>query len=94
MERKGPAYEAYLNWLSKLKELRQKYGLTQEDVARNIRFSRTRYGAIEKGESIINFVHIYNLAEAFGISMSDFMALKITQKNATRLKLPTRLAAR
>ena len=84
MHRKGPAYKAYLKWIAELKEKRLALGLTQEDVASRIRYSRTRYGALEKGESVLNFMHLYNLAEAFDVSMSDMLTLKIP-KNRKKL---------
>ena len=84
--RKGPAYETYDAWVEKLRAFRESCGLTQEDIARHTRFSRTRYGAIEKGDSVVNFVHLFNLAEAFDVTMPDMLALEIPLKNAARLK--------
>ena len=86
MKYKGPPYDAYLAWVEKLKQLRLSLGLTQEDVAQRIRYSRTRYSAIEKGQSIINFIHLYNLAEAFGVSMPDLLALRVPKRAAKRPK--------
>ena len=95
MKRKGPAYDAYLKWVDKLKEFRLNLDITQEEIASLIPYSRNRYGAIEKGESIASFLHLYNLAEAFGVTVPQLLALRIPKKEAkNRIKRKARKMAR
>ena len=66
----------YEVWVRKLRALRQEKGWRQQDVADSIHLSRAQYSAIENGESVINYKHIYNLAKAFGMTVADFIAMK------------------
>lgn len=66
----------YEIWVRKLRVLRESRGWRQQDVADKIRLSRSQYSAIENGASEIGYRHIYNLAKAFGMAVSDLMSMK------------------
>lgn len=74
----------YEIWARKLKALRLSLDLRQEDVAKKMRISRSQYSAIENGKSIANYKHLYNLAKALGIPITDLLSM-----NGIRLRGPT-----
>lgn len=57
-----PKPNAYALFLTRLKALRLKRGLTHGDVAQAIKLSRAQYTAIENGRSMVTFWHLHNLA--------------------------------
>lgn len=57
-------YEAFLQ---NLRRLRKQKGLTQGEVAQQLKLSRTQYTAIENGRSTLGFVHLHNLAVVLGV---------------------------
>lgn len=52
--------------------LRQKCGLTQEDLASELNISRPTYGQIEQGQRELTFSEAQKLAAIFGVSLQDF----------------------
>ncbi len=62
-----PQFDPYERFLEKLREARKARGLTQGALAKKIKLSRAQFTAIENGRSLVNFVHLYNLAVALGI---------------------------
>ena len=57
----------------RLRELRNKCGMTQESAAKVINAARTTMVAIEKGERRLKATELIKLARAYGISVSDFV---------------------
>lgn len=66
----------YEIWTQKLRALRESRDLRQQDVADMVPFSRSQYCAIENGKCVANYVHLYNLAKAFKMSLPAFLAMK------------------
>ena len=50
-----------------LRAVRTARKLTQSQLASKIKLSRAQYTAIENGRSLINFVHLHNLAVALNV---------------------------
>ena len=56
----------------RIKRLRQEKGLTQEDLAFEIKISRDHLSNIENGKHPINIKNLYKFAEYFEVEMKDF----------------------
>ncbi len=52
---------------SRIRELRQKKGLSQEGLALACGLDRTYVGSVERGERNISLVNIHRIASALGI---------------------------
>ena len=61
---------------SKLKKLRKKNGLTQEEMAKKVGVSQTGYGFWERGERTPNATFYLRLLMVFGL-MKDPFALAV-----------------
>ncbi|NEN93318.1 MAG: ImmA/IrrE family metallo-endopeptidase [Okeania sp. SIO3H1] len=57
----------------RLRDLRNKCGMTQESAAKVINAARTTMVAIEKGERRLKATELIKLARAYGYSVSDFV---------------------
>ncbi len=55
----------------RLKELRQKTSLSQEDFANSIDMDRTYYASIESGKRNVSLINLEKLAKGFKISLSE-----------------------
>lgn len=66
----------YTLWTQKLKALRKNKGLRQQDIADKVTFSRSQYCAIENGDCIANYIHLYQLAKAFKMPLDEFIAMR------------------
>jgi transcriptional regulator with XRE-family HTH domain len=55
----------------KIKEYRDAKGLTQEDLAKDIGFSRTSLANFESGKQAVYISDLYKLAVRFGIQITD-----------------------
>ncbi|MDP3444174.1 MAG: DUF4065 domain-containing protein [Ignavibacteria bacterium] len=64
--------ENYTQLVERITKLREKSGLTQEQVASNLGLSRQRYILVEKGERDLSTEELEILAGLFGISIVDF----------------------
>jgi transcriptional regulator with XRE-family HTH domain len=56
---------------SRVKELRQKKGLSQESLAHVCGLDRTYVGSVERGERNISLLNIHLIARALGIPVKD-----------------------
>ena len=56
----------------RIKHLRQEKGLTQEDLAFEIKISRDHLSNIENGKHPINIKNLYKFAEYFKVEMKYF----------------------
>ncbi len=56
----------------RIKHLRQEKGLTQEDLAFEIKISRDHLSNIENGKHPINIKNLYKFAEYFEVEMKYF----------------------
>ena len=56
----------------KVKELRQKQGISQEELAYRAGLHRTYIGMIERGEKNITIKNIEKLAKALGVEIAFF----------------------
>ena len=68
-QRRQELLAIYRRWVAKLQQLRKQRRWRQQDVADRVSFSRSQYCAIERGHCIANYLHLFQLAEAFGISL-------------------------
>ncbi|WP_294986847.1 helix-turn-helix transcriptional regulator [uncultured Fibrobacter sp.] len=55
----------------RLKELRQKTGLSQEAFALSINMDRTYYASIESGKRNVALVNLEKIAKGFKVSLSE-----------------------
>ena len=55
----------------RLKELRQKTGLSQEAFALSINMDRTYYASIESGKRNVDLVNLEKIAKGFKVSLSE-----------------------
>ena len=61
---------------SRIKELRQKTGLSQEKFALKIRMDRTYFASVEAGKRNISIINLKKIADGLGVTLSDmFMGL-------------------
>ena len=68
----------------RLRELRQKAGLTQEAYAEQAKFSYKYYQGIERGQwTNLRLRTLEKLAEGYGISLHELFAPKPPRKNKT-----------
>ncbi|MEQ1636180.1 MAG: helix-turn-helix transcriptional regulator [Methylococcales bacterium] len=59
----------------KIRLVRQLKGWSQEDVASKLDMSTNGYGSIERGETDVNLSRLEQIAEIFGIKLSDLLEL-------------------
>ena len=55
----------------RLKELRQKTGLSQEAFALSINMDRTYYASIESGKRNVALINLEKIAKGFKVSLSE-----------------------
>jgi len=67
----------------KIRLVRQLKGWSQEDVASKLGMSPNGYGSIERGETDVNLSRLEQIAQMFGIKLSDL--LELTEKNVFNL---------
>lgn len=58
----------------RIKELRQKTGLSQERFALKIEMDRTYFASVEAGRRNIAIVNIKKIADGLGVSLSELFA--------------------
>jgi transcriptional regulator with XRE-family HTH domain len=82
--------------------LRKKKGMSQEDLARSLKISRSSVAQIELGNRSIDILELQKLAEILGFSIDDFMSKNfllhedlevqsddIQEKEDTRISVPS-----
>jgi len=57
----------------RVRDLRQRAGLSQEDFAARCELDRTYIGGIERGERNVSLCNINIIAKALGIKLSELM---------------------
>ncbi len=57
----------------RIRELRKKAGLSQEEFAERCQLDRTYIGGIERGERNVSLRNIALLAKALGVDISELM---------------------
>lgn len=67
----------------KIRLVRQLKGWSQEEVASRLEMSPNGYGSIERGDTDINLSRLEQIAELFGIKLSDLFEL--SEKNVFNL---------
>ncbi len=55
----------------RIRELRQKTGLSQEKFALNIGMDRTYFASVEAGKRNISVVNIKKIADGLGVTLSE-----------------------
>ncbi|MFA6619147.1 MAG: type II toxin-antitoxin system antitoxin SocA domain-containing protein [Candidatus Neomarinimicrobiota bacterium] len=63
-----------------MKQLREKEGLTQEDLSKVIGVSRPTYVAIESGAQILNVAQAQKLAKFYGMNVEDIIEERVSPK--------------
>lgn len=63
-----------------IKELREKSGYSQDELAKLIKVSRPIFSEIEKGEKDLMISQAKKLANLFGLSLNDFLDNKMTSE--------------
>lgn len=58
----------------RIKELRNKTGLSQEKFAISIGMDRTYFASVEAGKRNISICNIKKIADGLGVSLSDLFA--------------------
>ena len=61
----------------KIRYERLKRGLSQEDLEERSSVSRRTISEIERGNADIRYTNLYQIAEAFGISISEMLDFKL-----------------
>ena len=56
---------------NRIKELRQKTGLSQEKFALKIEMDRTYFASVEAGKRNISIVNIKKIADGLGVSLTN-----------------------
>jgi transcriptional regulator with XRE-family HTH domain len=62
--------------------LRKKKGLSQDDLARNLKMSRSSVAQIELGNRSIDILELQKLSEVLGFSIDDFMSRDFSTEDA------------
>lgn len=63
--------EANINFGLRVKELRTKQGLTQEQLSYQCEINRTYMGAVERGEKCPSLITITKIAKGLDISLKE-----------------------
>ena len=58
----------------RVKELRAKIGISQEELAARADLHRNYVGSVERGERDVGITALGNLASALGVSLPEFFA--------------------
>lgn len=58
----------------RVKELRNKVGISQEELADNAHLDRTYITSVERGKRNISIVNIEKLAKALQVSLAEFFS--------------------
>ena len=70
---------------SKIKELRESKGLTQEQMADKLTCSRQRYSRLEKGLIDISYAQLLAIADILNINVRDITDVLATANNSPAL---------
>jgi len=68
----GQSKHALLRFGTRLRDLRKKQGLSQEQLAEEANLDRSYVGGVERGERNISLINITLLARALNVSIKDF----------------------
>jgi transcriptional regulator with XRE-family HTH domain len=65
---------------SHLRKFRERYNLTQEDIAMTLRYKKAQISAIENGERGLSAYHLFKLAKKYGVTL-DELCCSVDDKN-------------
>jgi transcriptional regulator with XRE-family HTH domain len=68
----------------RVRELRLRLGLSQEDLAERADLHRNYVGGIERGERNVGLINVGKLADALGVSVADLFATFIQKPTRHR----------
>jgi transcriptional regulator with XRE-family HTH domain len=71
---------------SRIRELRKKKGLSQEELGGRAKLHYTYIGAVERGEKNVSVVTLNKIARALGISLNEIFIFPKEIKDPVRLK--------
>lgn len=71
----------------KLKKLRKENGITQEELAKNIKVSIQTINKWENNKSLPDAINLLNLSKYYKISLDELMNTKTTKYKAIKNKL-------
>ena len=81
-------YLVIVNMFYDLKKVRESYELTQREIAKIMKISKTSYNYFETGEHIIPLKHLNNFCNIFHVSMDyvcNLSSVNIKDKNKYKL---------
>jgi putative transcriptional regulator len=67
---------------NRLKEVRKALGLTQEEVAKRMGWSKQRYNTVERNKKVPSILLALKLANALECDVGDIFKLKVDQKKS------------
>ena len=65
--------DVFVRFGRRLREVRERVGLSQEKLAEKAKLHRTYVSSVERGKRNISLLNIERLAHALGVSMSELM---------------------
>jgi len=79
----------YEIWVRKLRALRRSKGWLQKDVIERMPrgMSRCHYVSIEHGQSNVTYRHLYNLSQAFGLTMAEMVTLDVVSPDVLKASI-------
>ncbi len=66
----------FYNLCKILKELREKYGYTQKEVAEKLNITYQSYQAYERGVSVPSLANFFKLADIYDVALDDLIDRK------------------
>ena len=72
MRKRKPTAQVILEFGKRVRELRDKQGLSQEELGAKAKLHRTYIGMIERGEKNITLENIEKIANALGAPIASF----------------------
>src|SRR5687768_2496027 len=72
----------------RLSELRKRKGLSQDELAKQVRLSRTAIVQIEQGNRGVDALELYHLAKVLGFSLDEFMSESFLENEKIETQTP------
>ena len=69
-----PASRILNKYGERVRQLRKRSGLTQEELAELAGLHQTYIGVVERGEKNISLMNIERIAKSLGVSLSEFFS--------------------
>jgi transcriptional regulator with XRE-family HTH domain len=66
-----PEHKGLIRFGKRVRSLRERAGLSQEQLAEKAGIHRTYLGGVERGERNLGLKNVYRIAEALGVSVAE-----------------------